>query len=142
VRILSARNLSRGIELGDRILEARTHWTRLRGMLGRPEPGVGEGLLLMPCQAVHMFGMRYPLDVAFLADDGIVVAIYDRLQPSQVSKRHPEATTALELRAGTLGSSGTRVGDRIELTSANVEQTGDSSPVEARVAGMSVEEPE
>ena len=76
-----------------------------------------------------MFGMRYPLDVAFLADDGTVIAMYERLRPSQVSKRHPEATTALELRVGTLERSGTRVGDRIELTSATAEVTGD--PVEA-----------
>jgi uncharacterized membrane protein (UPF0127 family) len=90
-------------------------------MLGRPEPGVGEGLLLKPCQAVHMFGMRYPLDVAFLADDGTVVALYAGLQPSKVSKRHPDAVTALELRVGTLEQSGTRVGDRIEVRAANVE---------------------
>lgn len=70
-----------------------------------------------------MFGMRYPLDVAFLADDGTVVAVYERLRPSQVSKRHSEATMALELGAGALETSGTRVGDRIELTSANLEES-------------------
>jgi uncharacterized membrane protein (UPF0127 family) len=119
VRILRARNLSRDIELGGQIREARTHWTRLRGMLGRPEPGAGEGILLKPCQAVHMFGMRYPLDVAFLAQDGTVVAIYEWLRPSQVSRRHPEAAMALELKAGALGQSGTRIGDRIELLSTS-----------------------
>jgi uncharacterized membrane protein (UPF0127 family) len=87
-----------------------------------------------------MFGMRYPLDVAFLADDGTVIAVYERLQPSQVSKRHSDATMALELGAGMLGTSGTRVGDRIELTSANVEQTGEPGPGEARLARMSVKE--
>ncbi len=35
-------------------------------MLGRPAPKAGEGLLLTPCQSVHMYGMRFPLDVAFL----------------------------------------------------------------------------
>ena len=128
MRILRARNLSRGVELGDRILEARTHWTRLRGMLGRPEPQIGEGLLLRPCQAVHMFGMRYPLDIAFLAEDGTVVAVYEALRPSQVSKRHPEAAMALELKAGTLGRSVTQIGDRIELLSATLELTDDRGP--------------
>jgi uncharacterized membrane protein (UPF0127 family) len=94
-------------------------------MLGRPEPEAGGGLLLKPCQAVHMFGMQYPLDVAFLADDGTVVALYQGLQPSKVSKRHPEAVAALELRVGTLECSGTRVGDRIELRAANDELNGE-----------------
>jgi uncharacterized membrane protein (UPF0127 family) len=84
-------------------------------MLGRPEPEPGEGLLLEPCRAVHMYWMRYPLDVAFLAADGEVVAIYHELQPSQTSDRHKDASMALELRAGTLAASGTQIGDRIEL---------------------------
>jgi len=84
-------------------------------MLGRPEPEPGEGLLLEPCRAVHMFWMRYPLDVAFLAANGEVVAIYHELQPSQTSDRHKGAAMALELRSGTLAASGTQIGDRIEL---------------------------
>jgi uncharacterized membrane protein (UPF0127 family) len=120
--MLNARNLSRGVGLGSRIREARTHWTRLRGMLGRPEPAEGEGLLLQPCRAVHMYGMRYALDVAFLAEDGTVVAVYEWLQPSRVSKRHPDAIAALELKAGSLERSGTRVGDRIELKAADPER--------------------
>ena len=112
---LRATNFTRGYELGERIVPARTHWARLRGMLGRPEPERGEGLLLEPCRAVHMYWMRYPLDVAFLTADGEVVAMYHELQPSQTSDRHKDAAMALELRAGTLAASGTQIGDRIEL---------------------------
>ena len=112
---LRAANRTRGCELGERIVPARTHWARLRGMLGRPEPEWGEGLLLEPCRAVHMYWMRYALDVAFLAANGEVVAMYHELQPSQTSDRHKDAAMALELRAGTLAASGTQVGDRIEL---------------------------
>lgn len=72
-------------------------------------------MLLDPCQAVHMYWMRFALDVAFLADDGEVVALYHRLAPSRLSGRHKDARRALELRAGTLERSGTRVGDRIVL---------------------------
>ena len=84
-------------------------------MLGRPNPEPGEGLLLDPCQAVHMYWMRFALDVAFLDDRGIVVAVYHELEPSRLSGRHKDATRALELRAGSLKQSGTQVGDRIVL---------------------------
>jgi uncharacterized membrane protein (UPF0127 family) len=84
-------------------------------MVGRPQPEPGEGLLLDPCQAVHMYWMRFALDIAFLGRDGSVVAVYHELAPARLSGRHKDAVQALELRAGTLQKSGTRVGDRIEL---------------------------
>lgn len=84
-------------------------------MLGRPNPEPGAGLLLDPCQAVHMYWMRFALDIAFLGKDGDVVAVYHELGPARLSGRHKDAMRALELRAGTLEQSGTRVGDRIEL---------------------------
>ena len=88
-------------------------------MMGRAEPEAGEGLLLDPCQSVHMYWMRYALDVAFLADDGRVVAVYHELQPSRISGRHSEARRALEVRAGTLARTGTCVGDSIEFVPAD-----------------------
>ena len=89
-------------------------------MLGRPEPEPGEGLLLDPCQAVHMYWMRFALDIAFLGEDGDVVAVYHELGPARLSERHRDAVRALELRAGTLEQSGTQVGDRIEMRSVDI----------------------
>ena len=83
-------------------------------MLGRPAPTAEEGLLLLPCRAVHMLGMRYPLDVAFLDREGRVVAAYPDLAPGGRTKYHREAWAALELAHGTLARTGTRVGHRLE----------------------------
>lgn len=110
------RNESRDATLGDRIRVADRWWPRLRGMIGHPEPRAGEGLLIRPCQGVHMQWMRYPLDIVFTDGDGTVVAIYHELRPWRFSKTHREATQAIELRAGTLRDTDTRVGDRLTLT--------------------------
>lgn len=110
------RNEDRGVVLGDRIRVAEGWWPRLRGMIGRPEPRAGEGLLLRPCRAVHMQWMGYPLDVAFLDEGGRVVALYHRLRPWRFSKSHAEAACAVELPAGTLERTGTAVGDRLRLS--------------------------
>jgi uncharacterized membrane protein (UPF0127 family) len=80
-------------------------------MLARPAPLPGEGLLLSPCRSIHMYGMRYPLDVAFLDARGGVVASYPCLSPGARTRWHRQAAHALELPAGTLETSGTRVGD-------------------------------
>jgi len=109
-------NISRdGIDLGGRIGVANTFWARLKGLLGAPPLRPGEGLLLDPCQAVHMFGMKQALDVAFLGGGGQVVAVYHDLRPGQRSKYHGKARQALELPVGTLMETDTRVGDLLTV---------------------------
>lgn len=113
MRVVEARNPARGTVLGGRVQVADRWWTRLRGLLGRPPLAMGEGLLIEPCRAVHMSGMKYPIDVAFLGRDGAVVALYPGLVPGARTRWHRAARSALELPAGTLAASGTREGDVI-----------------------------
>lgn len=114
------RNVSRsGADLGTRIGIANTFLTRLRGLLRHPPLQRGEGLLLDPCQAVHMYGMKQALDVAFLGGDGLVVAVYHELRPGQRSRYHGKARQALELPVGTLRATDTHVGDRLSVRSAS-----------------------
>lgn len=112
-------NESRSTELGDRIAVADSRWLRLRGLLGRPAPQKGEGLLIDPSRAVHMFGMKYPLDILFVATDGRVEATYQGLRPWSRSGRHPEARYALELPEGIIDETNTRIGDRLTWTQAS-----------------------
>lgn len=111
MRLLRVVNTARDRELGTRIGLADGWLTRLRGMLGRPAPASGEGLLLTPCRSVHMFGMRFPLDIAFLDADRAIVAAYRSLPPGARTRWHRNAIHALELPAGTLESSGSGIGD-------------------------------
>jgi uncharacterized membrane protein (UPF0127 family) len=115
MRVLRATN-HRGPVLGDRIAVADGWWSRFKGLLGRQRLEPGEGLLLEPCRAVHMLGMRFALDVAFLDRDGTVVAAYTDLRPGARTGWHRGAAAALELPAGTLAVSGTREGDHIVWT--------------------------
>lgn len=113
MNVVEARNAVRGTVLGSRVGVADRWWLRLRGLLGRPPLAGGEGLLIEPCRAVHMLGMGYAIDVAFLSPDGAVVALYHALAPGGRTRWHREARKALELPAGTLAASETREGDLI-----------------------------
>jgi len=124
MRLLRVVNTRRDRELGSRVLLADGWLTRLRGMLARPAPLPGEGLLLSPCRSIHMYGMRYPLDVAFLDVRGGVVASYPSLRPGARTRWHRQAAHALELPAGTLESSGTRVGDVLVWSADIPERSG------------------
>ena len=113
MRYVRAENTARGTTLGTKIGLADRWWLRLRGLLGRRGLEPGEGLILHPCRAVHMAGMKFPLDVAFLDRQGSVVAMYHSLAPGRRTGWHSPAVQALELPAGTLAATGTVDGDTI-----------------------------
>ena len=91
-----------GRTIAHRVGRAERWWQRLRGLLGRDRLDQGEGLLLVPCRAVHMMGMRLSLDVALLDRSGRVVAVFEELRPGRTIASHREAHAALELPAGAL----------------------------------------
>lgn len=113
-------NPASGQELGDRVAVAEWWWQRLRGLLGRPPLQPGQGLLLTPCRAIHMAGMKYPLDVVLLDREGMVVALYPGIAPGKRTRWHASARSALELPAGTLEATGTQVGNTLVCSPAAV----------------------
>ena len=113
--VLSAVNETRGIPLASRVTAADSIGKRCLGLLGRPRLSEGEGLWLSPCGAVHTFFMRFPIDVVFLDEEGRVVALRT-LVPWRFSAWVRKAESALELPAGTAERTGTRVGDRIQVS--------------------------
>ncbi len=116
MRYVRAVNRTRGRDLGGRVGVADRWWLRARGLLGRPTLARGEGLLLRPCRAVHMLGMTFPVDVAFLNSKGAVVALYQHLGLGARTRWHRHAVDALELPAGTLAATGTAEGDIIDCS--------------------------
>jgi hypothetical protein len=112
---VKAWNRTRGRSLGDRIAWAGTSEERRQGLLGRSELAAGEGLYIVPCQWIHMFGMQFPLDILFLARTGRVLGLHHSLRPNRFSKLVWRAEGVLELPAGLLLETGTTVGDVVEL---------------------------
>ena len=108
------RNVDRDVAIGDQVALADTWWSRFRGLLGRAGLHPGEGLLLRPCRGVHMFGMRFPVDLAVLDRAGVVVALYHRMEPGGRTTMHRDAWSVLELPAGVLALTGTAIGDRLQ----------------------------
>jgi uncharacterized membrane protein (UPF0127 family) len=108
------KNRSRGTVLGEQIEVADSFFTRLRGLLGRDGLGTGEGLLIVPSRGVHMFGMRFPLDVLLLDDQRRVAGSYPRLEPGKATGMHRGIRYALELPVGMIESTSTGEGDSLD----------------------------
>jgi uncharacterized membrane protein (UPF0127 family) len=69
---------------------------RVRGLLGYTD--FGATLMLCPCNDVHTFGMAFPIDVAFVSREGVVMRVLRGVKPGRRS-RLKGATFVLERRA-------------------------------------------
>ena len=111
----SVTNLSTGSELVTDGLLANTPWSRLRGLIGSRPLRPLEGLLIVPCKSIHTHFMRFPIDVLFVNAAEEVVALHHALPPWRLGGSHGSARFVIELPAGTLASTGTQVGHRLEV---------------------------
>jgi uncharacterized protein len=93
---------------------AGSAFARMRGLLGRSGLEPGAGMLIDPAPSVHMFFMRFPIDVVFLDRDRKVVGVRHNLRPWRVAgARH--ASAALELPAGAAAAARVEPGDELVL---------------------------
>jgi uncharacterized protein len=72
--------------------------SRLAGLALLPRSSAGAGLLIPRCRSVHTFGMRFPLDVVFLGDDGSILRRDLAVGPARFLIER-QATAVLELPA-------------------------------------------
>ncbi len=100
------------------IIIADNFFTRLRGLLFRKPLTQGEGLILIPCNSIHTFGMGYPIDVAFLDRDYRIVRLVREL-PARKVRSASGARMVLELPAG--GASEMKEGDTLSWLKGIVE---------------------
>jgi uncharacterized protein len=112
-------NTTRGTVLATDLLEATNPWTRMRGLLGRNELPPGQGLLIRPCQGVHTWFMRFPIDVLHVDRQGTVCRLLPALAPNRCGPMVWQAAYVIELPAGTAAATETRPGDRLALVSAD-----------------------
>jgi uncharacterized membrane protein (UPF0127 family) len=90
-------------------------FARLKGLLLTKDLPAGHGLLLKPCSQIHMFGMSYAIDAVFIDAQSAVVGLVEAIKPGQLSPMFRKAKACLELPAGTISGTGTKLGDKIEL---------------------------
>ncbi|MFE4666115.1 DUF192 domain-containing protein [Streptomyces sp. NPDC056716] len=91
---------------------ARSYRARRRGLLGRD--GIEGALLLTPAGSVHTFGMRFPIDVAYL-DRGLRVIAVRTMPPGRLGLPRLRSRHVLEAEAGGMAGWGVRVGVRVEM---------------------------
>src|SRR5262245_54066512 len=117
-QVLRLVNSRRGEVLASNIQPAHTFARRLKGLCLRRRFPAGEGLWLSPCRAIHTFGMRFPIDAVFLDDRLKVVELREWIAPGRLVRPVLQASSVVELPAGVVAATGTRIGDVLSVEPA------------------------
>jgi uncharacterized membrane protein (UPF0127 family) len=86
--------------------------SRRRGLLGRDSLAEGSALIIAPCQAVHTFRMRFPIDIVFADRQGLVVRVRSHVGARRIAFAM-RAFAVIELPAGAAQHADMHVGDRL-----------------------------
>ncbi|MEV6837597.1 DUF192 domain-containing protein [Streptomyces sp. NPDC051133] len=96
---------------------AASYRARTKGLLGRD--AVDGALLLSPASGVHTFGMRIPIDVAYL-DRRLTVLAVRTMPPGRLGRPRLRARHVLEAEAGVMAGWGLRAGVRVSVEAGGV----------------------
>ena len=64
-----------------KIEKADTFFKRLRGLIGRKNLSQGRGLMIIPCNSIHMLFMKFPIDAVFIDKNFVIKKIARNLKP-------------------------------------------------------------
>ena len=107
-------NTTNGKELVKKLEIAGTGPKRSRGLLGRRGLETGQALWIVPCEAVHTFGMQFTLDLVYLDKEHRVKKIVRNIPPWRISGCLT-AHSVIELAAGSILEADVQPGDQLEF---------------------------
>jgi uncharacterized protein len=110
-------NVTRQTKLATSVEVASSGARRSKGLLGRKGLGPGEGLWIVPCEAVHTFGMQFSLDLVYLDRKHRIRKIKKNVPPWRISACLT-AHSVVELPAGSILDADAQPGDVVELLPA------------------------
>lgn len=107
-------NTTRGVVLANSIETAFDSTSRRRGLLGRSALAAGTVMAIAPSNAVHTFGMQFPIDVLFIKRDGRVAKCVRNVVPRRITWAWG-AFAVLEFGAGGEAVAATQKGDQLAV---------------------------
>ena len=106
------RNQTRATVLADAADVADTSSKRRTGLLKHERLAPGEGLWIVPCESVHTFFMKFPIDLVYLDRERKVRKVCSAVPAWRLSACF-SAHSILELPAGVVEQTRTAVGDEL-----------------------------
>ena len=108
-------NKEKGTILANNAEVAKTPFKRAVGLLDRKSLSIGEALIIQPCNSIHTFFMRFPIDVVFVDTENKVIRVISSLRSFCITSVYWKSKFVIELPSGTLQNTSTVVGDSLEI---------------------------
>ena len=109
-------NQTKGSILADKATLAANFYQRAIGLLGPDHLAAGEALIIKPCNSVHTFFMRFPIDVIFVDKQYQVVQTISGLKPFRISSIHWSSALVIELPVATIQQTCTSSQDTLTIS--------------------------
>lgn len=109
---MKAVNATRSAVLHSDVRVARTLGEKTEGLL---KSAPNDALFFETRWGIHTFRMKFRIDVAVMDDDMMIVALRENLMPGRFFFWNPRHKNVLELPAGTIQHTGTKMGDTIQI---------------------------
>lgn len=103
------------LEIALEVELADSFFNRFKGLMLRKSMPQNHALLLSPCNAIHTFSMRFPIDVVYIDAAARVVHVEKSMQPNKIGKTIKSATSVLELNTGMAEKLSLESGDLLEI---------------------------
>ena len=94
---------------------ATKYFDRMIGLLKKDKLKEGHALWIKPCNSIHTFGMKYPLDIIFLDKCNIVISLRINIKPNRFCVPRLLCHSAIELPAGSIERICLHLGDRFKM---------------------------
>jgi len=121
-------NLTRHSLLATQLEVADSASKRSKGLLGRKLLAPGEGMWIVPCESVHTFAMKFPIDLVYLDRNLRIKKVRNAVPPWRLSACL-SAHSILELPAGAIRNTRTQAGDLLEISPAPAPGSAVETPV-------------
>lgn len=86
--------------LAEKTIFAKTFLERLKGLMFITNMEDNTALVLEPCNSIHTFFMRFPIDVIFASKEGKILHVIEGMKPFRISKIVKGARYVIEVPYG------------------------------------------
>jgi hypothetical protein len=112
-------NNTRKVFIAEKVIMADTMPLRLKGLLGRTSLSDDTCMMIVPCNSIHTFGMKFSIDVLFLDEKFKIINILENLKPRKTSPIIRNAKSVVEMQSSIVNKGKWEVGDILQLMDEN-----------------------
>ncbi|MGE0761960.1 MAG: DUF192 domain-containing protein [Bdellovibrionales bacterium] len=108
-------NQSKNLTVVPAIEDAKSVFTRLKGLLGRDSLATDSTLWIEPCNSIHTCFMRFPIDAVFVDRNLVVRKVVRGLKPWRLVPPVFGAVSVFEFAAGVATPDKVAEGDQLHV---------------------------